>query len=148
VSGRPLATVVTLPDPYQFIAWFLEESGLLSVALRCRTLIRDIADCSNLCQRCSRSPCSDDTLKSATTFPSPKPFHLTVYNNRISLHVKHSLQFMSFSSGHEVRSLNDLFRPHDYIRLLVPLMVVQVFLFFFFRKDDSRGVVFRPDNMI
>jgi len=33
------------------------------------------------------------------------------------------------SSGHEVRPINDLFRPHDCIRSVVPLMVIQVFLF-------------------
>jgi hypothetical protein len=35
-------------------------------------------------------------------------------------------------SGHEVRPINDLFRPHDYIHPVLSLTVVQVFFFFFF----------------
>jgi len=41
-------------------------------------------------------------------------------------------------SAHEVRSINDLFRPHDFIRLVVSSMVVQVF---FFRQIDSQGLI-------
>jgi hypothetical protein len=33
----------------------------------------------------------------------------------------------SFSSGHEVGQINDMFQPHDCIDLLVTLIVVQVF---------------------
>jgi len=33
---------------------------------------------------------------------------------------------------HEAKSINDLFRPHDYIRQVVSLTVVQAFFFFFF----------------
>jgi hypothetical protein len=36
------------------------------------------------------------------------------------------------SSETLLRSINDLFRPHDYIRPVVSLMVVQVFFFIFF----------------
>jgi len=36
----------------------------------------------------------------------------------------------SRTSSQEVRPLNDQFRPHDYIRLIVSLMVVQIFFFF------------------
>jgi len=37
----------------------------------------------------------------------------------------------------EVRSINDLFRPHNCIRLIVSFMVVQVF----FQQVGSQGVV-------
>jgi hypothetical protein len=37
----------------------------------------------------------------------------------------------SSSSGHDLRPINDLFRPHDFIQI-VSLMVVQVFFFVFF----------------
>jgi hypothetical protein len=43
-----------------------------------------------------------------------------------------------YSSGHEVRPINDLFGPHYCIRLVVSLMVVHVFVF---RWVDSQGVV-------
>jgi len=43
----------------------------------------------------------------------------------------------SFSSGHLSRPTNDLFRSHDCIRLVVSVMVVQVF----FRQVDSQEVV-------
>jgi len=33
---------------------------------------------------------------------------------------------MSFSSGHDVRPINDLFRPHDCIRPVVSLIIIQV----------------------
>jgi hypothetical protein len=36
---------------------------------------------------------------------------------------------MSFSSGHEVRPINDLFHPDDCIRLVVSFMVVLAFVF-------------------
>jgi hypothetical protein len=39
------------------------------------------------------------------------------------------LNLSSFPSGHEFRPTNDLFRPHDCVRLVVPLTVVQVFVF-------------------
>jgi len=32
-------------------------------------------------------------------------------------------------SGHEVRPINDLFQSHDYIRPVVSLIVVHVFVF-------------------
>jgi hypothetical protein len=35
----------------------------------------------------------------------------------------------SFSSYRGVRPINDLFLPHDYIRTVVSLIVVQVFFF-------------------
>jgi hypothetical protein len=45
--------------------------------------------------------------------------------------------------GQEDGPMNGLFRPHDFIRLVVSLMVIQVFFFFFFfRQVDSEAIVF------
>jgi hypothetical protein len=47
---------------------------------------------------------------------------------------------------HEVRPMNGLFRAHDYIRLVVCYMIVQVFVF---QQVDSVGVVcLYPADMI
>jgi hypothetical protein len=51
---------------------------------------------------------------------------LTLMKPLVQLHI---FIFSSSSSGHEVRPINDLFLPHDFIRLVVSLMVVQVFAF-------------------
>jgi len=40
----------------------------------------------------------------------------------------HTLSTCS-SSAHEVRPINDLFQPHDYIHPVVSLTVVQLFVF-------------------
>jgi len=36
----------------------------------------------------------------------------------------------SYCSGHEARPITEMFRPHDSIRPVFPLLVVQVFFFF------------------
>jgi hypothetical protein len=43
----------------------------------------------------------------------------------------------SSSSGHEVRPINDLFRPHDCIPPVGCLTAVQIFVF---RQIDSEGI--------
>jgi hypothetical protein len=48
---------------------------------------------------------------------------------RVYISSSSSSSSLSSSFGHEVRPKNDLFWPHDFIRLEVSLMVVQVFIF-------------------
>jgi hypothetical protein len=48
------------------------------------------------------------------------------------------LKRSSSFSGHEVRPINDLFRPYDCICLVVSLIAVQVV---FFRQVASQGIV-------
>jgi len=40
------------------------------------------------------------------------------------------------SSGHEVRPINNLFRPRDCIRLLVSLTVVQVYYYYYYYSQS------------
>jgi hypothetical protein len=62
-----------------------------------------------------------------------------MYSFGLRGHLLNTQIYRLFSSDHEIRSINDLFRSHDYIRPVVSLIVVQVFLF---RSIDSEGVGF------
>jgi len=67
-------------------------------------------------------------LKVGSGFLSVFPFleeNFSMFDTDITL--LKSVNSSYSSSDHEVRPINDLFRPHDFIRPVVSLMVMKVF---------------------
>jgi len=115
------------------------ESNTQPICLRPILYLYFLVFCLPICLRIHLS--SYAFCISDPSYPSLRLFNVGEYASpgtdiwiKWCTSVCHTFQFercwmCSSSSGHEVRPINDLFRPHDCIRPVVSLVVVQVVFF-------------------